>query len=87
MSFIPIEELDAFIAAGWGSVRRDRIPPNWKDVPGPGEVEEVIIPETKQPKRPAVVRTTEEKLAIQREYNRKWWQSRGKTSRQLKRSA
>lgn len=34
---IPMEELTAMIRAGWGSVRRDQIPDNWREVPGPGE--------------------------------------------------
>jgi hypothetical protein len=32
---IEMSVLDEMIAAGWSDVRRDRIPDNWRDVPGP----------------------------------------------------
>lgn len=32
----PMETLDAMILAGWGDVRRDRIPKDWQKKKGPG---------------------------------------------------
>lgn len=32
-----INDLSELIAAGWGDVRRDRIPANWRDLPAPAQ--------------------------------------------------
>ncbi len=35
MDFTPLEVLDQFIAHGWGNTPQDRIPSDWRNIPGP----------------------------------------------------